>query len=1069
MNGSCESPAPQLCGCCEGTTSETPQLITNRADLNAIAYRVGTHGTFKASLLARLSASEEPGLAPLRTRDDSDFSIALLDAWATLLDILTFYQERLANESYLRTAVNSSSVLALAQLVGYQPSPGVAASTSLAFTLSSAPGSPDPVLIPAATRVQSIPGPGQTPQVFETSSDLTAWIELNAIPPQKTLAWRLNSGDRSVWLEGTANNINAGDAILFVNKRLHDKAVSGITSGSAHADFHYVTSVTIDSNLGNTLIEWDKPLKWPTANDNTAYLYVFRKKAALFGVQAPDPRVFSTDKTNLTNLPGFPTGGNGDWSFRHAGKGQINLDASYAGLAPAKGGEPQWALLVAPNVCSAAFQVAGIAETGPLLYTLTSKTTQLTLTHGQVLVNDIVAMRWGVLKEALHAYAEALKTEALDQSDPKKHLADLVVRERAWVAVDNATTNLLEVGGSGGLLWDAFRDALASYEDVLFVWAASQAPGLPPFFASFWDSQEWAHWLALEAAVADLEAAKAPVSDDQVLSAIVTQTRSATVFVQSELLSPAGPPYRRPWLHDKSYARQSGLLVPVEGARLGIESGRRFGAGQCVAVMGRRLRLQVSTAGKPADSKAGFTPAGAAASLAISNGQIFLIDAFPPQAAPGGKDELWSVITTDGVSGTLEINHSDLVLTPADSGDPVVGEIATVSQTSVTGSITSLDFTAPLARIYDRSTLTVNANVVAATQGETMHELLGSGDATKPALEFTLKQSPLTYVSSPLSMGAQATLQVWVNNLQWHEVDNFLDSGPADRVFVTQTGPTGKATVQFGDGQEGARTPTGQMNIRAVYRKGIGSAGNVSAGQLSQPVDRPQGLKSVTNPDPATGGADPDTADEARATAPLHVLTLDRVVSLEDYQNYALAFAGIAKVLATWTWFGRTRGVFLTVAGADGSVFKPDDPTLVHLETALRDAGSPFVPLRVASYRRVLLEVGANIRVDKINYDSTQVLGQAWQSLSTNLGFDAMQLGRGVAQSEVIALIQQTPGVIAVELTKFNRRGQPPPSRFSCRQVLRAASPVPSQTGTPKAAELLLLDPASKGSLEVWS
>ncbi len=211
--------------------------------------------------------------------------------------------------------------------------------------------------------------------------------------------------------------------------------------------------------------------------------------------------------------------------------------------------------------------------------------------------------------------------------------------------------------------------------------------------------------------------------------------------------------------------------------------------------------------------------------------------------------------------------------------------------------------------------------------------------------QFTLKQSPLTYVSSPLGMGADSTLQVWVNNLQWHEVDNFLDSAPTDRVFVTQVDATQKVTVQFGDGEEGERTPTGQMNIRAVYRKGIGAAGNVQSGQLSQALDRPQGLKSVTNPDPATGGADPATADDARASAPLHVLTLDRVVSLEDYQNYALAFAGIAKALATWTWSGRTRGVFLTVAGANGTVFQSDDPTITNLKAALWNAGNPYVPL----------------------------------------------------------------------------------------------------------------------------
>ena len=85
----------------------------------------------------RALRSRLPGRAPLRTRADSDFTIALLDAWAVALDILSFYQERIANESYLRTAVDQRSVIELARLVGYKPSPGVAASAFLAFTLSS--------------------------------------------------------------------------------------------------------------------------------------------------------------------------------------------------------------------------------------------------------------------------------------------------------------------------------------------------------------------------------------------------------------------------------------------------------------------------------------------------------------------------------------------------------------------------------------------------------------------------------------------------------------------------------------------------------------------------------------------------------------------------------------------------------------------------------------------------------------------------------------------------------------------------------------------------------------------
>jgi predicted phage baseplate assembly protein len=431
----------------------------------------------------------------------------------------------------------------------------------------------------------------------------------------------------------------------------------------------------------------------------------------------------------------------------------------------------------------------------------------------------------------------------------------------------------------------------------------------------------------------------------------------------------------------------------------------------------------------------------------------------------------WLLFGSDPTATAYQVSliGGDTSLTLASNflGSTTTSTTATVVDAA---SITTLAFVQPLERIYDRSTVTVNANTVAATQGETMNEILGSGDATNAALQFTLKQSPLTYVSSPLNQGAVSTLQVWVNNMQWHEVDNFLDSGPTDRVFVTETDSNQNVTVQFGDGVEGERTPTGQMNIRAVYRKGIGSAGNVQSGQLSQALDRPQGLKSVSNPGPGTGGADPDTADAARASAPLQILTLGRVVSLEDYQNYALAFAGIAKALATWTWVGRKRSVFLTLAGANGLAFQPDDLTITSLLQALQDVGNPYVPVYVAnpSYNLVLFEVGANVQIDTTDYDPTQVLAQVWQSLSTSFSFAQRQMAQGVAQSEVIAVIQQTPGVIAVELTAFNPQGKPPAVGAPLQSVLPASAPMAGQQGTPSGAEMLLIDPASQGNFEVW-
>ena len=129
------------CGCCEGIEKLTPLPTVNRPGLTQLLYRVGTQATFFETMLARLSnlclGGEDDGkegkkryypLQALKTRDRSDPSIALLDTWATVADVLTFYQERLANEGYLRTATERRSVLELARLVGYKLRPGVASS-----------------------------------------------------------------------------------------------------------------------------------------------------------------------------------------------------------------------------------------------------------------------------------------------------------------------------------------------------------------------------------------------------------------------------------------------------------------------------------------------------------------------------------------------------------------------------------------------------------------------------------------------------------------------------------------------------------------------------------------------------------------------------------------------------------------------------------------------------------------------------------------------------------------------------------------------------------------------------
>ena len=110
--------------CCQVIKKLTPVIIDNAPRQSSLVYRVGTYNEFKASMLAGIIT--QPGLGGrLTTNAEDDMSIALIDAWATVADVLTFYQERIANEGFLRTATERRSILELARAVGYELRPGV--------------------------------------------------------------------------------------------------------------------------------------------------------------------------------------------------------------------------------------------------------------------------------------------------------------------------------------------------------------------------------------------------------------------------------------------------------------------------------------------------------------------------------------------------------------------------------------------------------------------------------------------------------------------------------------------------------------------------------------------------------------------------------------------------------------------------------------------------------------------------------------------------------------------------------------------------------------------------------
>src|SRR5206468_26016 len=128
----------------------------------------------------------------------------------------------------------------------------------------------------------------------------------------------------------------------------------------------------------------------------------------------------------------------------------------------------------------------------------------------------------------------------------------------------------------------------------------------------------------------------------------------------------------------------------------------------------------------------------------------------------------------------------------------------------------------PLRWSYRRSTVTIFGNVVHATHGESKAEVLGSGDATVPNQTFTLKSSPVTYVSAPTPSGAATTLEVRVDEVRWPQRPFMSVLGPDDRGYRERRDDAHATSVIGGNGRWGRRFPTGVENIRARYRVGIG-------------------------------------------------------------------------------------------------------------------------------------------------------------------------------------------------------------------------------------------------------
>jgi len=314
-----------------------------------------------------------------------------------------------------------------------------------------------------------------------------------------------------------------------------------------------------------------------------------------------------------------------------------------------------------------------------------------------------------------------------------------------------------------------------------------------------------------------------------------------------------------------------------------------------------------------------------------------------------------------------------------------------------------------------------NANVAPASHGETQpDEMLGNGDSSRGFQRFRLQRKPVTRLPGTTGIAPASELAIRVNGELWTEVPSLFGRRPTDRIYTLRDGDDGVATIGFGDGVTGARLPSGAGNIVARYRTGLGLGGRVRADQLSTLLQRPVGLRAVSNPLAADGGADPETLGDARPRAPATVRTFGRAIALQDFEDVACQTGLAARVQASLAWIGTERAIQLTVAGEGGARLSPD--AMARLHAALDTARDPNQLLIIGNLWRVPIVVEARILRDPA-YDADAVGAAARAALVDLLSFAVQPLGRALHLGQIVAALQGASGVSAVDVDRFRIKG----------------------------------------------
>lgn len=297
-------------------------------------------------------------------------------------------------------------------------------------------------------------------------------------------------------------------------------------------------------------------------------------------------------------------------------------------------------------------------------------------------------------------------------------------------------------------------------------------------------------------------------------------------------------------------------------------------------------------------------------------------------------------------------------------------------------------------------------------------DLLGTSDGS-PNQRLRLGRGPLILKS--LGEGRRASRDIVVTTVlgddrrEWKLLDSLAFSGEGESDFVVEIDEEDRATVMFGDGDFGAIPPAG-AEIRATYRIGGGRVGNVPKGAVTILADAPRlslAAAQVTNPDPATGGAERESIEHAVRHAPEVFRSLKRAVTGADWEALAREFAGVGKVRAE---AGNWNEVALHVAPEGGGAVS--DVLRAGLLAYFEGLRPLSTIVRVKDVDYVEVHVTAEITVTGY-YPAEEVVERVRSAAGALLAFENVDFARPVYLSKFYEAIEAVEGVAFATVTEF--------------------------------------------------